>query len=174
MCIRMNVRHCEWYLYSLSVYTNMGMLLSPDVEMLVACIHVSIVARIRRQLRLLTDYRKLPYLITLTCRGFAFLAILTYMNTSYNFTLQVKARSNLKLEKAFSIIVHIGCNALPDAQRLAAHAESMGVDGIAIMAPSFFIPTSASALVRTVMYTYHTHRFCCALFLCVVRKLCIC
>ena len=43
---------------------------------------------------------------------------------------------------------HIGCDSLESARTLAAHAESLsGVDAIAGMAPSFFRPTSAAALV---------------------------
>lgn len=44
------------------------------------------------------------------------------------------------------MFVHVGHNALPDACALAAHAETIGADAIAIIAPSFFKP-SLSALV---------------------------
>lgn len=69
------------------------------------------------------------------------------------------ARGNLKL------FVHVGHNALPDARRLAAHAESIGADAIAAVAPSFFKPgldalvewcaAVASAAPRTPFYLYH-------------------
>ena len=45
-------------------------------------------------------------------------------------------------------VQHIGCDSLESARALAAHAEALsGVDAIAGMAPSFFRPTSAAALV---------------------------
>lgn len=69
------------------------------------------------------------------------------------------ARGGLKL------FVHVGHNALPDARRLAAHAESVGADAVATVAPSFFKPgldalvdwcaAVASAAPRTPFYLYH-------------------
>jgi N-acetylneuraminate lyase len=38
------------------------------------------------------------------------------------------------------IVVHVGCNSLPDACELAEHAAQSGADAIAVMAPSFFRP----------------------------------
>jgi N-acetylneuraminate lyase len=38
------------------------------------------------------------------------------------------------------IVVHVGCNSLPDACELAEHAAQSGADAIAVMAPSFFKP----------------------------------
>ena len=38
------------------------------------------------------------------------------------------------------IVVHVGCNSLPDARSLASHAAQCGADAIAVMAPNFFKP----------------------------------
>lgn len=43
-------------------------------------------------------------------------------------------------EGKFPIVVHVGCNSLPDARDLARHAARCGVDAIAVMAPNFFKP----------------------------------
>ncbi|XP_071397648.1 N-acetylneuraminate lyase [Centroberyx affinis] len=48
-----------------------------------------------------------------------------------------------KLEQ---VIVHVGCLSLKDSQELARHAAEAGVDGIAVIAPSFFKPRTADAL----------------------------
>ena len=67
--------------------------------------------------------------------------------------------------KGLKVVVHVGHNALPDARRLAAHAESIGADAIAAVAPSFFKPgldalaewcaAVASAAPHTPFYLYH-------------------
>ena len=44
------------------------------------------------------------------------------------------------------VIVHVGCDALLDAERLARHAASLGVDGVSAMAPRFVKCDSADAL----------------------------
>ena len=44
------------------------------------------------------------------------------------------------------VIVHVGCDALLDAERLARHAASLGVDGVSAMAPRFVKCESADAL----------------------------
>ncbi|OWF37509.1 N-acetylneuraminate lyase-like [Mizuhopecten yessoensis] len=46
------------------------------------------------------------------------------------------------------IIAHVGANNLRDSQVLARHAEDVGVDAIAALAPSFFKPTNEEALVE--------------------------
>ncbi|XP_061833932.1 N-acetylneuraminate lyase isoform X1 [Nerophis lumbriciformis] len=48
-----------------------------------------------------------------------------------------------KLEQ---VIVHVGCMSLKDSQDLASHAASINANGIAVIAPSFFKPSSAEAL----------------------------
>ncbi len=45
------------------------------------------------------------------------------------------------------VIVHVGHNSLPDCRTLAAHAESIGADSIACLAPSFFKPAGVDGLV---------------------------
>ncbi len=44
------------------------------------------------------------------------------------------------------VIVHVGCDALLDAERLARHAASLGIDGVAAMAPRFVKCENADAL----------------------------
>lgn len=46
------------------------------------------------------------------------------------------------------VIVHVGHNALPDSQALAAHAQEIGAWAIAMMAPSFFKPATIADLVN--------------------------
>jgi N-acetylneuraminate lyase len=45
------------------------------------------------------------------------------------------------------VIVHVGHNALGDCQALAAHAQSIGADSIACMAPFFFKPAGVAGVV---------------------------
>ena len=46
------------------------------------------------------------------------------------------------------VIVHVGHTSVTDAGELAAHAASVGVDGVAAMGPVFFKPAGLSELVR--------------------------
>ncbi|XP_061539424.1 N-acetylneuraminate lyase [Phycodurus eques] len=48
--------------------------------------------------------------------------------------------------KMEEVILHVGCTSLKDSQELARHAVEIGVDGIAVIAPSFFKPRSAESL----------------------------
>jgi N-acetylneuraminate lyase len=50
-------------------------------------------------------------------------------------------------DSPLKLIVHVGHNCLPDAQDLAAHAQMIGADGIAALAPSYFRPANVEALV---------------------------
>ncbi len=45
------------------------------------------------------------------------------------------------------VIVHVGHNSLPDCLELAAHAQSIGADSIACMAPFFFKPAGVEGMV---------------------------
>jgi N-acetylneuraminate lyase len=45
------------------------------------------------------------------------------------------------------VIVHVGHNALPDCQTLAAHAQKIGASGIGCFAPFFFKPANNEDLV---------------------------
>ena len=44
------------------------------------------------------------------------------------------------------VIVHVGCDALLDAERLARHSAALGVDGVSAMAPRFVKCENADAL----------------------------
>lgn len=48
--------------------------------------------------------------------------------------------------KMDQVIVHVGCMSLKDSQELASHAAQIGVDGIAVISPSFFKPSTAASL----------------------------
>ncbi len=45
------------------------------------------------------------------------------------------------------VVLHVGSNSLPEAQQLARHAQEIGADAIAAMAPSFFKPTRLDDLI---------------------------
>ena len=51
-------------------------------------------------------------------------------------------------ESGIIFIAHIGHNSLPDAQSLAEAAQAAGAEAIGAMAPTFFKPTDAGALVN--------------------------
>uniref|UniRef100_A0A3B3Z981 N-acetylneuraminate lyase n=1 Tax=Periophthalmus magnuspinnatus TaxID=409849 RepID=A0A3B3Z981_9GOBI len=48
--------------------------------------------------------------------------------------------------KMDQVIVHVGCMCLRDSQELACHAAQIGADGIAVISPSFFKPSTAAFL----------------------------
>ena len=45
------------------------------------------------------------------------------------------------------VVIHVGANALPEAEAMARHAEQTGVDAIASMSPFFFKPQRVEALL---------------------------
>lgn len=45
------------------------------------------------------------------------------------------------------VIIHVGSNSQPEAVELARHAQSIGADGIASIAPHFFKPVTAKDLI---------------------------
>lgn len=45
------------------------------------------------------------------------------------------------------LVVHVGANCLADAKQLAAHAQTLGADTIAAVAPSYFKPKSLDVLI---------------------------
>ena len=45
------------------------------------------------------------------------------------------------------LVVHVGANCLPDAKHLAAHANALGAEAIAAVAPSYFKPKSLDVLI---------------------------
>ncbi|KAJ3341011.1 hypothetical protein HDU93_005875 [Gonapodya sp. JEL0774] len=61
----------------------------------------------------------------------------------------VKAFKDLEADPTIrpKTILHIGGNSLPECQALAAHAESIGADGIAVMPPNFFKATNEKPIV---------------------------
>lgn len=48
--------------------------------------------------------------------------------------------------KMDQVVVHVGCMCLRDSQDLARHAAQIGADGIAVISPSFFKPSTAADL----------------------------
>ncbi|MGL4520639.1 MAG: dihydrodipicolinate synthase family protein [Phocaeicola sp.] len=48
---------------------------------------------------------------------------------------------------AFKVIAHVGSNSMREAMELAVHAQQVGADAIAAMAPSFFKPATVQDLV---------------------------
>lgn len=73
--------------------------------------------------------------------------------TGESMSLSVEERKILAEEwcqrakgKMDQVIVHVGCLSLKDAQELARHAAQIEADGIAVIAPSFFKPSTADAL----------------------------
>ncbi|XP_024908837.1 N-acetylneuraminate lyase isoform X2 [Cynoglossus semilaevis] len=53
--------------------------------------------------------------------------------------------------KMDQVIIHVGCMSLTDSKELARHAVQIEADGIAVISPSFFKPSTADAL-RTFLY----------------------
>ena len=70
------------------------------------------------------------------------------MSLSIDERLQIAERWMLKAPKDLRVVVHVGHTALIECQRLAAHAQSIGADSFACMAPFFFKPNSAENLVQ--------------------------
>lgn len=62
--------------------------------------------------------------------------------------LVAEAWRNAIKKDSMKLIVHVGHNSQSDACALAAHAEKIGADAIAAIAPSFFRPDSIDALVK--------------------------
>jgi N-acetylneuraminate lyase len=46
------------------------------------------------------------------------------------------------------LVVHVGANCLADAKQLAAHAQTLGADAIATVAPSYVKPKSLDVLIQ--------------------------
>ncbi|XP_067370304.1 N-acetylneuraminate lyase isoform X2 [Channa argus] len=60
----------------------------------------------------------------------------------------LKAKGNFLLFACLyrmdQVVVHVGCMSLKDSQELAQHAAQIGADGIAVIAPFFFKPTTTA------------------------------
>lgn len=52
------------------------------------------------------------------------------------------------VDEELRLIVHVGCNALPDARALAEHARSVGASAISCQAPCYERPRTIDELVR--------------------------
>ncbi|CAM9702168.1 unnamed protein product [Lampetra planeri] len=50
--------------------------------------------------------------------------------------------------KLTHVIIHVGANAITEAQQLAKHAQDAGATAIALMAPNYFKPLSLDAIVN--------------------------
>ncbi len=70
------------------------------------------------------------------------------MSLSIDERLQVAERWRETAPHELRVIVHVGHTALIDCQRLASHAQSIGADSVACMAPFFFKPNSPESLVQ--------------------------
>lgn len=60
---------------------------------------------------------------------------------------QVAERWRQVAPPGFRVLVHVGALALGDARALAAHAEHIGADGVAVMPPCFLKPGDTAAVV---------------------------
>jgi len=70
------------------------------------------------------------------------------MSLSVDERLEIAERWMAKAPKELRVVVHVGHTALGDCQRLAAHAQLIGADSFACMAPFFFKPNSVESLVQ--------------------------
>jgi N-acetylneuraminate lyase len=70
------------------------------------------------------------------------------MSLSLDERREVAARWVEVAPAGFRVIVHVGHNALPDSRALAAHAQEIGADSIACLAPFFFRPADVAGLVE--------------------------
>lgn len=61
--------------------------------------------------------------------------------------MRIAGRWQEKSGKNLTVIVHAGDNAISDAKKLAAHAQKIGADAVAAMAPFFYKPASLEDLV---------------------------
>ncbi len=61
---------------------------------------------------------------------------------------QIAARWRADKPAALRLIVHVGHNSLSDSQALARHAEGIGADAVAAIAPGFFRPATVGDLVE--------------------------
>lgn len=61
---------------------------------------------------------------------------------------QLAAEWRKQLPAGMRLFVHVGHNSLAECKRLTRHAQSIGADAIAAIAPSFFKPTGVAGLVE--------------------------
>ncbi len=70
------------------------------------------------------------------------------LSLSLDERMQVAQRWQAVAGDDLGVIVHVGHTALPDAQALAAHAQSIGAKAIASIGPTFFHPVGMDDLVE--------------------------
>ena len=61
---------------------------------------------------------------------------------------QLAAEWRKQLPSGMRLFVHVGHNSLTECQRLARHAQAIGADAVAAIAPGFFKPAGISGLVE--------------------------
>lgn len=61
---------------------------------------------------------------------------------------QIAARWRTDKPGGLKLIVHVGTNCIADSQELARHAQEIGADAIAAIAPCFFRPASVTDLAQ--------------------------
>ena len=61
---------------------------------------------------------------------------------------QLAAEWRKELPAGMKLFVHVGHNSLAECQRLARHAQAIGADAIAAIAPGFFKPVGVAGLVE--------------------------
>ena len=61
---------------------------------------------------------------------------------------QLAAEWRKELPAGMKLFVHVGHNSLAECQRLARHAQAIGADAIAAVAPGFFKPVGVAGLVE--------------------------
>ncbi len=93
-------------------------------------------------------------------------------STGEGYSLSVQERMQIAevwrehIPDNFSLFVHVGHNAIPEARTLAEHAHRMGVKGIIVSAPTYFKPKNVEDLMAyckaiveglegTPVYYYH-------------------
>lgn len=70
------------------------------------------------------------------------------LSLSLDERMQVAQRWQAVAGENLGVIVHVGHTALPDAQALAAHAQSIGAQATASIGPTFFHPANVDDLVE--------------------------
>jgi N-acetylneuraminate lyase len=93
--------------------------------------------------------KQAAHLVTTGVKG-AFVAGTTGESLSLTTTERIDlfhAWGEAAKESGITFIAHIGHNSLPDAQALAGAAQAAGAEAIGAMAPTFFKPDDARALV---------------------------
>jgi N-acetylneuraminate lyase len=70
------------------------------------------------------------------------------MSLSVDERLRIAERWIATAPKELRVVVHVGHTSLADCRTLASHAQSIGADSFACMAPFFFKPSTVESLVQ--------------------------